>query len=144
MDNVKKIIMVDDDPDYIEVVRTILENEEYVVITAGNKTEGLQKIRAEKPDLVILDVMMHSWQDGFEMSRQIKKDPQLNNIPILMLTVVSEKTGIDFKSIAGDPTWIPVDVFLDKPVEAAVLLGEVKKLLSSKIENGIDVGKRKD
>lgn len=139
-----KIIMVDDDPDYVQVVRTLLENENYFVVTAHNKTEGLQKIKAEKPDLIILDVMMYSWQDGFEMSRQLKKDPQLNNIPILMLTVVGEKTGIDFKSMAGDSTWIPVDVFLEKPVEPDVLLGEVKKLLSSKIENGIDAGKITD
>ncbi len=138
-----KIMIVDDDPDYINVVKTILENEQYTVVTAGNKTEGLEKIKAEKPDLAILDVMMNAWQDGFVMSRQLKKDPQLENIPILMLTVVGEKTGIDFKSTAGDPTWIPVDAFLDKPVEPDILLSEVKKLLSNNAENGTDTGKRK-
>ena len=131
-----KIIIVDDDPDYINVVKTILESEQYTVVTAGDKTEGMEKIKAEKPDLAILDVMMNAWQDGFEMSRQLKKDPEFKNMPVLMLTAVENRTGIGFKSTAGDPTWLPVDVFLDKPVEPDVLLSEVKKLLSNKVENG--------
>ena len=132
-------MIVDDDPDYINVVKTILEREQYTVITAGDKTEGMEKIRAEKPDLAILDVMMHAWQDGFEMSRQLKKDPQFKNMPVLMLTAVENRTGIGFKSTAGDPTWLPVDVFLDKPVEPDVLLSEVKKLLSNKVDNGTGI-----
>jgi len=131
-----KIMIVDDDPDYIKVIKAILEKEQYTVVTAGDKTEGMEKIRAEKPDLAILDVMMHAWQDGFEMSRQLKKDPQFKNMPVLMLTAVENRTGIGFKSTAGDPTWLPVDVFLDKPVEPDVLLSEIKKLLSNKVENG--------
>jgi len=134
-----KIMIVDDDPDYTNVVKTILEREQYTVITAGNKTEGMEKIRAEKPDLAILDVMMNAWQDGFEMSRQLKKDPQLKDMPVLMLTAVENRTGIGFKSTAGDPTWLPVDVFLDKPVEPDVLVSEVKKLLSNKAENGTGI-----
>jgi len=134
-----KIMIVDDDPDYINVVKTILEREQYTVVTAGDKTEGMEKIRTEKPDLAILDVMMNAWQDGFEMSRQLKKDPQLKNMPVLMLTAVENRTGIGFKSTAGDPTWLPVDVFLDKPVEPDVLLSEVKKLLSNKAVNGTSI-----
>ena len=138
-----KIMIVDDDPDYINVVKTILEREQYTVVTAGDKTEGMEKIRTEKPDLAILDVMMNAWQDGFEMSRQLKKDPQFKNMPVLMLTAVENRTGIDFKSTAGDAAWLPSDVFLDKPVEPQVLLSEVKKLLSNMAENGTDTGNRK-
>jgi len=134
-----KIMIVDDDPDYINVVKTILEREQYTVVTAGDKIEGMEKIRTEKPDLAILDVMMNAWQDGFEMSRQLKKDPQFKNMPVLMLTAVENRTGIGFKSTAGDPTWLPVDVFLDKPVEPEVLLSEVKKLLSNKAINGTSI-----
>ena len=134
-----KIMIVDDDPDYINVVKTILEREQYTVVTAGDKTEGMEKIRTEKPDLAILDVMMNAWQDGFEMSRQLKKDPQFKNMPVLMLTAVENRTGIGFKSTAGDPTWLPVDVFLDKPIEPEVLLSEVKKLLSNKAVNGTGI-----
>lgn len=134
-----KIMIVDDDPDYIKVIKAILEKEQYTVVTASDKTEGMEKIRAEKPDLAILDVMMHAWQDGFEMSRQLKKDPHLKNMPVLMLTAVENRTGIGFKSTAGDPTWLPVDVFLDKPIEPDVLLAEVTKLLSNKAENGTGI-----
>jgi CheY-like chemotaxis protein len=134
-----KIMIVDDDADYINVVKTILESEQYTVVTAGDKTEGMEKIRIEKPDLTILDVMMNAWQDGFEMSRQLKKNPQFKNMPIMILTAVVSRTGIDFKSTAGDPIWIPVDVFLDKPVEPDVLLSEVKILLSNKAENGAGI-----
>lgn len=134
-----KIMIVDDDPDYINVVKTILEKEEYIVVSARNKIEGLEKIKTEKPDLAILDVMMDAWQDGFEMSRQLKKDPEFKNMPVMMLTAVENRTGIGFKSTAGDPTWLPVDVFLDKPVEPDILLSEVKKLLSSKAQNGTGI-----
>ena len=127
-----KILIVDDDPDFIDVLKTILESEQYNVVTAADRTEGMEEIKAEKPDLAILDVMMATWQDGFEMSRQLKKDPQLKDMPVLMLTAVEKRTGIGFKSTAGDPTWLPVDAFLDKPVEPEILLAEVKKLLSKK------------
>jgi CheY-like chemotaxis protein len=126
-----KIMVVDDDADFICVVKTILESEQYIVVTAGDKTEGMEKIMVEKPDLAILDVMMNAWNDGFEMSRQLKKDTQFKNMPLLMLTAVENKTGIDFKSTVGDPVWLPVDAFLNKPVEPSVLLAEVKKLLSN-------------
>ncbi len=124
-----KILIVDDDPDYVNVLKTILESEQYTVVTAGDRTEGMEKIRAEKPDLTILDVMMSTWQDGFEMSRELKKDAEFKNMPVLMLTAVEKRSGIGFKSTAGDPTWLPVDAFLDKPVEPQVLLAEIKKLL---------------
>lgn len=128
-----KILIVDDDSDYTTLIKAILESEHYSVCTANNKSEGMEKIKTEKPDLIILDVMMSTWSDGFEMSREIKNDPQYKNIPILILTSVESKTGIEFKSNAGDPDWLPVEGFLDKTAGPQVLLGEVKKLLSVKI-----------
>ena len=127
-----KIVIVDDDQDIRDSLQAILESRQYTVLTAANKTEGMEKIRAEKPDLAMLDVMMDTWQDGFEMARELKKDPNFKDMPILMLTGVKDKTGIDFKSSAGDPTWLPVDGYLEKPVEPNVLLAEVEKLLTKK------------
>jgi CheY-like chemotaxis protein len=127
-----KILLVDDDPDYTKALKVTLESEQYAVVTAADRTEGMEKIRNDKPDLVILDVMMSTWSDGFEMSRELKKDPQYKDIPILILTAVKDRTGIGFKSTAGDPVWLPVDGFLDKPVEPQVLLAEVEKLISKK------------
>jgi CheY-like chemotaxis protein len=128
----EKIVVVDDDQDIRDSLQAILEARQYTVFTAADKTEGMERIKTEKPDLAILDVMMSAWQDGFEMARELKKDPQLKNTPILMLTGVKDKTGIDFKSTAGDPTWCPVDAFLEKPIEPDILVAEIKKLLSGK------------
>ncbi len=131
MENIK-IVIVDDDQDIRDSLQAILEARQYVAITAADKIEGLEKIRTEKPDLAVLDVMMSSHDDGFEMARELKNDPELKDMPILMLTGIKRETGIDFKSSAGDPIWCPVDTFLDKPVEPDTFLAEIEKLLSKK------------
>ncbi len=125
-----RIVVVDDDPDIVEAVKVVLECNDFTVMTANNKEDGLALIRAEKPDLAVLDVMMTKWQDGFEMARELKKDSDFKDMPILMLTGVEDKTGLEFKSAAGDPDWLPVNGFLDKPVEPETLIAEVKKLLA--------------
>lgn len=125
----KRILIVDDDQDLLLAVAAILASEGYTVITAADREEGMAGIRSEKPDLAILDVMMNTWEDGFAMSREIKADPQSKDMPILMLTGIKAKTGIDFKPSAGNNTWCPVDGFLDKPVDPEVLVAEVKRLL---------------
>jgi len=127
-----KILIVDDDPDLTKALKATLESKNYIVITASNGSEGMDKIKTDKPELLILDVIMSTSQDGFEMARELKKDPQSKKMPILMLTAIKGRTGIDFKSSAGDPNWLPVDSFLDKPVEPQVLLAEIKRLLSPK------------
>jgi CheY-like chemotaxis protein len=127
-----RIIIIDDDPDIRDTLQIVLEAEQYTVETAADRAEGMEKIKSERPDLIILDVMMSNWQDGFEMSRELKEDPQCKDMSILLLTGVKMRTGIDFKSSAGDPTWCPVDGFLEKPVEPSVLLAEIEKLLSKK------------
>jgi len=128
MENVK-ILIVDDDPDFTKALKTTLEARQYTVITAANRTEGMVQIKTDRPDLIILDVMMSTWRDGFEMSRELKKDPDYKSIPILILTGVKEKIGINFKSSAGDPEWMPVEGFLDKSVETEKLLSKVQELL---------------
>lgn len=125
-----RILIIDDDQDLTSALQTVLETNQYSVRVANNPDEGMEKLNAEKPDLIILDVMMNTWQDGFDMARNLKKDDQFKAIPILMLTGVEDKTGLEFKSEAGDEEWLPVEAFLDKPVEPATLLGEVKKLLA--------------
>jgi DNA-binding response OmpR family regulator len=127
-----KILIVDDDPDLTEALKATLESKSYTVTTASSSSEGMDKIKTDKPDLLILDVMMSTLQDGFEMARELKRDTRFKKMPILMLSAVKGKTGIDFKSAAEDPDWLPVDSFLDKPVEPQVLLAEIKMLLSPK------------
>jgi len=125
-----KVVIVDDDLDLTKALQIVLESEQYAVVTASDRAGGMEKIKSEKPDLIILDVMMSTWQDGFEMARELKQDSQSKDIPILILTAVKDRTGISFKSAAGDPVWLPVDDFLDKPVEPELLLSKVAELLS--------------
>lgn len=88
MDTKKKILLVDDDIDVISVVETILENEGYEVITALNKEEGLKKARSMKPDLAILDVMMTTQFEGFELAETLIKGNEFKNMPVMMQTSI--------------------------------------------------------
>ena len=126
--NKKKILLVDDDPDIISAFEAILINKGYSVHTASNKREGLDKLSADLPDLAILDVMMDEEHDGFDMSREIKKTHP--DLPIIMLTGISDITGVNFRAAAADPDWLPADEFLDKPVTPDELLATIELLLS--------------
>ncbi|OQX78100.1 MAG: response regulator [Bacteroidetes bacterium 4484_249] len=126
----KKILIVDDDPDLTVAIKAILENKNYQVITAINKEEGWKEIKSENPDLLILDVMMDTSHEGFEMAREIKKKSEYKYIPILMLTSISEVTGVNFSAAASDPDWLPADEYLDKPVEPEELLKQIRVLLA--------------
>jgi CheY-like chemotaxis protein len=125
-----KILVIDDDVEQAMAVKAILESRGYEVGTANNRASGMEGARVESPDLIILDVMMEGRQDGFEMARDLKKDPQCKDTPILMFTSIKEETGTDFKSAAGDSSWLPVDGYLDKTSDPEILLGEVEKLLA--------------
>ncbi len=127
--NKRKILIVDDDIDLSGSLQVILERAGYEALTATSRREGMDKVRTQQPDLIVLDVMMETWQDGFEMSRDLKGDPRLKDTPILMLTSIEELTGVEVKSSVGDPVWLPVDAFLDKPVAPDVLLATVQRLL---------------
>lgn len=127
-----KIIIVDDDPGIRDSLQTILASRHYTVITAADRIEGMDKIKTEKPDLLILDIMMSSWLDGLDMSKTLKEDLQFKDMPIVMLTGVKEKTIFDFRPRAGGPDWCSVDAYLDKPVEPDLLLTEIERLLSKK------------
>ncbi len=124
-----KILLVDDDPDFLEMHKAVLKNHGYDVITASNGREGLERVRAEMPDLIILDLMMEKHDAGFSFIKQIKTDPLFKGIPILMVTSVAEATGYRF-SLQEDGYWMKTDDFLDKPVMPEVLVGRVEKLLA--------------
>jgi CheY-like chemotaxis protein len=109
-----------------------LENDGYNVSQAKDGDEGMRKVKEEKPDLVIMDVMMNTLSEGIVLSRELKNNPGYGHIPILMVTAVMERTGLDFETAAGDETWLPVDGFLNKPVKPEVLLEKVKTLLREK------------
>jgi DNA-binding response OmpR family regulator len=123
----KKVLLVDDDHDIISALEAILSSKGYKVFTAMNKREGLEKLQNQTPDIAILDVMMDDEHDGFDMSREIKKTHP--NLPIIMLTGISEITGVNFRAAAADPEWLPADDFLDKPVNPDILITTIENLL---------------
>jgi CheY-like chemotaxis protein len=124
----RKILLVDDDPDLVSAFEAILYSRGYNVITAMSRHEGLEKLEKENPDLLILDVMMDDEHDGFIMAREVKKlYPEL---PIIMLTGISEVTGVNFRAAAADPDWLPADEYLDKPVQPDELVETIEELLT--------------
>jgi len=132
MQNKRKILIIDDDPDIIEAMKVVLESKQYQVAIAKNGEEGLKKAKKEKPDLVILDVMMETADKGFDLARELKNDQNFKDTPILMLTAIREKTGLDFKNEAGDKDWLPVDGYCDKPLRPDELISKVELLLKNK------------
>jgi CheY-like chemotaxis protein len=125
----KKILLVDDDLDLILSVKAFLKNQGYDVITALNKYEGMELAKTELPDLAVLDVMMTTMQEGFDMAKEMRKENKLEDIPIIIFSGIDRETGVNYKSLAGTPE-IPVNGYIEKPVELPVLLEEIKRLLA--------------
>jgi two-component system alkaline phosphatase synthesis response regulator PhoP len=124
----KKILLVDDDPDLVNAVRMILEAKNFEVAAAYGGVEGLQRARTENPDLIVLDVMMPD-KDGYAVCKELKSDPQLSRIPVLLLTaVVSHISTTRFTQQMGLET--EADDYIDKPVEPEVLVKRIETLLS--------------
>ena len=123
-----KILVVDDDPDLVESVTMILESRNHEVIQAYGGIEGLEKAKAEKPDAIILDVMMPD-KDGYAVCKELKGDPEYSEIPILLLTaVVSQIPSSTYTSRMGMET--EADDYIDKPVEPGELAKLVERLLT--------------
>jgi len=124
----KTILVVDDDPDVVEAAKVVLESAGYNVESAGDGETGVRLAQEIRPSLIILDVMMGKETEGFHSSYQLKNDPATASIPILMVSAISEKTGMDF-SPEKDGDYLPVNEFLAKPVEPQELISRVKHLL---------------
>ncbi len=124
-----KILLIDDDPDFILVHSQILIAEGFEVVTAEDGNEGLAKLKAETPDLVILDVMMTTETEGFEVARKIREELYLVKLPIIMLSSFHEVKKVPYR-IAPNNTWLPVDLWLDKPIKPAAFIEKVRAALS--------------
>jgi len=129
MAKAKTVMVVDDDPDIVETTRLALESAGYDVMTAGDGTEALEKLKKRKPDLIILDIMMARLTEGFDLSYQLRKDPQLSRIPIIIVSGISSKTGFDFAS-EKETDYIKAEDFLEKPVSTEVLLKRVAEVIA--------------
>jgi len=126
-DQPARVLVVDDDPDFCEITRTLLEGHGYTVQSASSGEEAMKKMRQNPPDLVILDVVMKGVLDGVAVSDEMRCDKALQRVPVLM---VSSITGTDYASLFPTDEYISVDNFLSKPVDPTQLLEEVRRLLS--------------
>ena len=124
----KKILLVDDDEDFAEAARLILESRSYKVLVALNGKEGLAKCKSEHPDLIILDVMMPE-VDGYEVCTKLKTDSAYSRIPILLLTAVGEAIATT-KYTKEMGMKIEADDYIPKPIELADLVARVEKIFS--------------
>ncbi len=127
-----KILMIDDDPDIVTAIRIPLEASGYEFYEASSGREGLEKVKQVHPDLIILDVMMETATEGFQVSLRLRDpSPQseyaaYRHIPILMLTAIHTTTPLRFKP---DEDYLPVDAFLEKSADPEMLLKKVEELL---------------
>jgi CheY-like chemotaxis protein len=121
-----KILIVDDDPDFVEYTRTVLENSDYRVVSAGNSDQGMLVLTREKPDLVVLDVIMSSVLDGLSMSERMAGDPELKHVPIVMVTSIA---NTDYLALFPTDESIHIDAFLTKPIAPSELLRQIGRLL---------------
>lgn len=127
----KKILIIDDDEDFINAVKILLESEHYKVSSVNNTNGVLDLIKKQTPDLIILDVMMDTLDEGIQFSYKLRSDKKAKNIPILMSTAVAQSAGFKLSPDKDnvDGNWIPVDGFLEKPIKSKEFLQTVKKLL---------------
>jgi CheY-like chemotaxis protein len=121
-----KILVVDDDPDFLLVCRTILEEAGYSVLEAANGRIALEMIRQDAPDLILLDVMMRTTLEGVDVSKELDSDPELKQIPVVMVSsIATTEHAMDFPS--DEP--IPIEAWISKPIQPAVLLRIIERFL---------------
>ena len=122
-----KILVIDDDPDFVEATKLVLESKPYEVLTAVDGDDGLRKVKEEKPDVILLDIIMPT-KDGFAVCDQLKKDPELSKIPVIMLTSLMQRMAETSLS-QSQAMAIEAEDYIDKPVGHEELLVRVEKQL---------------
>lgn len=139
----KKILIVDDEPDTVTFISAVLEENGYASIGAKDGVEGLELLRKENPDLVLLDLMMPR-KSGITMFQELRKDPDLSHIPVVVVTGVSEVTGVDFRNFmykqplrdeekfvetTGLTKYTIPDGYIEKPIDPDELIKAIKEAL---------------
>ena len=127
MTRIPRILLIDDDLDFVEATRIVLESKPYEVIVSYDGDDGLRKAKEESPDLIILDVIMPV-KDGFSTAEQLKKDAELKKIPVIVLTSYAERGGGSSIAVGGGLTMETED-YIEKPVTPDKLLARVANFL---------------
>ena len=138
MGNAADILIIEDDKDLVDTMRIILESKAYQVRAAYNGKEGYAEMEKKAPDVIILDVMMSTETEGFDLAYKLQRKPEYKKIPILMLTSFPQKMAEEgpekFQHILGED-W-PVTMFFEKPIEPGKLLSTIEEILSQEKDSG--------
>ena len=131
MKDQRELLIIDDDPDYVAGIRSILQGAGYGVDVAHNPREGWEALKGKRYDLLLLDIMMGRGAEGVMMARKIRKDATLSELPVLIITGIREQISFLFPGQAVHPGFVPVNELLEKPVEPELLLGRVHEMLEA-------------
>lgn len=127
-----RILVVDDDADFRAAMTAILGTASYEALTAGDAAEGKRKILEERPDLIILDIMMDSVFDGFSLCHALRTSKEFEAVrdtPVIFVSALRQVTGPHFGYIGGGPDSAAIEDYIDKPVKAADLLARIEHFL---------------
>ena len=128
-----KILVIDDDQDFLTAMRLVLEAHDFEVETSTTPEEGISKVETARPDLVLLDVIMSTGYDGFEVARVIREEKNLKELPIVILSNVHSTKQVPYR-FAPDEDYLPIDVFLDKPSELEDVVDTIQDVLGKRRE----------
>ena len=123
-----KIVMVDDNTDFLFTMETFLQRNGFEVLTADDGQKGMDLIRKEQPDLILLDIMMETLFSGFEVCKQVRSDNDLKGIPIIGISGMGAELEIDYRQWP-DYDYFRPDAFLDKPVDKQQLLQTIPEVI---------------
>ena len=117
--------MIDDDPEFVEATTNLLEAKGYEVVSAVNGKEGFEKAKAIHPDIILLDVMMTTESEGFDVAREMHKEESLKNTPVIIITGIRKEMNLPF-GFEPDEEWLPVKAVLEKPIKPDLLLSTIE------------------
>ena len=125
----KRLLILDDDPDFVSGIKTILDSADFEVDIAYNPKEGLKALQSQQYDLLLLDIMMGRGAEGVMIARKLRKDPKLRKMPVLIITGIREQIAFLFPGEPIHPRFVEVDELVEKPVEPKLLLEKVNALI---------------
>jgi len=125
-----RVLIIDDDPEFVEATSTLLDAQGYDVVSAPNGKVGVAKANEEHPDIILLDVMMTRDTEGFDVARELNKNPQLKNIPVIIVSGIKKEMNLPF-GFESDDAWLPVKGVLEKPVKPNVLLKTIAQCVTA-------------
>jgi len=125
----KRLLIIDDDPDFVAGIRSILERAGYIVEVQYNPNDGIKALQSKPCDLLLLDIMMGRGAEGIMLARKIRKDPKLQDLPVLIITGIREQIAFLFPGQTIHPGFMHMDELVEKPVEPNLLLDKVSGLL---------------